>query len=153
MSGEYDKMNSYRGDVGTYDDIINLSHHMSKTHPHMPLSDRAAQFSPFAALTGHNEAIKETARLTHRRINLDEDAKTELDYKLCILSEQLDKHWDVTITYFQPDKVKDGGSYEHITGVIDKINKYNHSIVFEDGKSVNIEDIVEMDSDIFYRYM
>ena len=94
-----------------YDDIINLPHHVSDKHPQMTMHDRAAQFSPFAALTGHNDAIKETARLTDRRIELSEEVKEELSRKLLYIAENISDKPVVTISYFVEDKLKQGGEY------------------------------------------
>ena len=93
-----------------YDEIINLPHHVSKTRPQMPMSDRAAQFAPFAALTGYDSAIKETGRLTDEKIELDEEALTALDMKYQLLMDTFDDAPEVTITYFQPDERKAGGN-------------------------------------------
>ena len=94
-----------------YDSIMNLPHHVSKTRPQMPMSDRAAQFAPFAALTGYDSAIKETGRLTDERIELDEEALSALDMKYQLLMDTFDEAPEVTITYFQPDERKAGGKY------------------------------------------
>src|ERR1035437_4752031 len=94
-----------------YDDIIHLPHHISTTHPHMSAYDRAAQFAPFAALTGHDAAIAETARLTERRVELDEYSKADLNQRLCIIQDRMDEQPEVSITYFQPDQRKTGGAY------------------------------------------
>ena len=96
---------------GPYDDIINLPHPTSQRHPRMPIHDRAAIFSPFAALSGHGAAIAETARLTEQRIELDEDTRAELDRKQAVLLEHMDEQPEITITWFQPDERKDGGAY------------------------------------------
>ena len=101
-----------------YKDIINLPHHQSKTRKHMSMVDRAAQFSPFAALTGHSSSIAETARLTDRQIELTEGDKAIINEKLQMLSDYLKSEPVVTITYFEPDDKKSGGSYETITGVV-----------------------------------
>ena len=100
-----------------YDEIINLPHHISKTRPQMPMSDRAAQFAPFAALTGYDSAIMETGRLTDERIELDEEALTALDMKYQLLMDALNEAPKVTITYFQPDERKAGGKYASQVGV------------------------------------
>ena len=100
-----------------YNEIINLPHHVSKTRPQMPMSDRAAQFAPFAALTGYDSAIKETGRLTDERIELDEEALTALDMKYQILMDAFDDAPEVTITFFQPDERKAGGKYASQVGV------------------------------------
>lgn len=136
-------------DVNRYDDIINLPHHVSTKHPHMSLYDRAAQFSPFAALTGHDEAIHETARLTDKKLELNEDAKTRLNEKLQIIFENNRAETKVTITYFVPDERKNGGEYISYTGNIKKIDEYKRAIVMMDKSIIPIEQIMEIDSDIF----
>ena len=98
--------------MGNYEDIINLTHHVSKKHPQMSMHDRAAQFAPFAALSGHSEAIAETARLTDRKIELDEYEKMNLDEKLIVLQEHIRETPEINVTYFCPDDNKDGGRYE-----------------------------------------
>ena len=95
---------------GPYDDIINLPHPTSTKHPRMPMSDRAAIFSPFAALTGHAAAIQETARLTDQRMELDEDTRAELDRRQAVLLKYIAEQPEVTVIWFQPDERKDGGS-------------------------------------------
>ena len=100
-----------------YNEIINLPHHVSKTRPQMPMSDRAAQFAPFAALTGYDSAIKETGRLTDEKIELDEEALTALDMKYQLLMDVFDDAPEVTITFFQPDERKAGGKYASQVGV------------------------------------
>ena len=127
-----------------YDDIIHLPHHRSKKHAPMPLIDRAAQFSPFAALTGHDAAIKETARLTDRKIELDEYEIAVLDEKLQKIKEQLKVYPAVTLTYFQPDIRKDGGEYVTVTERVKKIDEYAKAMIMEDGTRILIEDIIEI---------
>lgn len=134
--------------TGAYDDIIDLPHPTSTKHPRMSAIDRAAQFSPFAALTGHDAAIRETARLTDRKIELDEDAKIELDRKLQIIAEHLPERPEVRITYFQADERKAGGSYEKIIGSIKKIDEFQRAVVFADGASIDIDDIIEIESTV-----
>ena len=114
-----------------YDEILSLPHHVSKTRPQMPMSDRAAQFAPFAALTGYDSAIKETGRLTDERIELDEEALTALDLKYQLLMEALDEAPKVTITYFQPDERKAGGKYLTATGAVKKAVSYTHLDVYK----------------------
>lgn len=125
-------------DEHRYDDIINLPHHVSSKHPHMPALDRAAQFSPFAALTGHDAAIKETARLTDEQVELDEERKEELDRQLQEIRTHLSEHPEVTITYFVPDERKDGGSYVTVTGRVKKLDEYEGRIILEDSTIVKI---------------
>ena len=127
-----------------YDDIINLPHHISKKHPQMTLEARAAQFAPFAALTGYGDEIRETARLTNRRIDLDEEAKSILDNKIQIILKQMLQKPTVTITYFIPDLKKDGGKYITIFGIIKRIDKYKQVIVLEDKTEVQINEIIDI---------
>ena len=128
-----------------YDDIINLSHHVSSRHPQMPMMNRAAQFSPFAALTGYDDAVRETARLTDEKIELDEYEKEELDRKIQWIGSHLDEHIPVSITYFQPDDKKVGGAYEEIVDTIRKINVYEHEILLTKGTKIPIMNILLMD--------
>ena len=127
-----------------YDDIIHLPHHRSRKHTPMPLIDRAAQFSPFAALTGHDAAIKETERLTDRKIELDEYEIAALDNILQQIRERLEKQPEITITYFQPDVRKAGGEYITVIGRVKKFDEYTKSLIMEDGKRILIEDIIEL---------
>lgn len=128
--------------MGAYDDIINLPHPSSAKHPRMPMSDRAAQFSPFAALTGHGAAIEETARLTDRRIELTEEEKTVLDEKLRLL---LETGGEGMITYFLPDERKDGGAYVAKLGTIKKIDPLEGRVILTDHTSIHIENILEIE--------
>ena len=128
-----------------YDDIINLPHHVSSRHPQMPMMNRAAQFSPFAALTGYEDAVRETARLTDEKIELDEYEKEELDRKIQWIGSHLDEHIPVSITYFQPDYRKAGGTYEEIIDTIRKINVYEHEILLTKGTKIPIMNILLMD--------
>lgn len=132
-----------------YDDIINLPHHVSKKHPQMSLHDRAAQFSPFAALTGHKAAINETARLTDEKQILSEDVIAKLNEQLNLIKENIGTNQTVTITYFVPDDKKSGGAYISNTGVVKKIDEYNHTVILTDKTVIPIEQISEMQSDIF----
>ncbi len=132
-----------------YDDIIGLPHPVSAKHPQMAREDRAAQFSPFAALTGYDAAISETQRLTEARRELDENQKVSLDEKMAILLEQLDEHPVVRITYFQADEKKDGGTYRTIEGVIRKVEEYEKRLRMEDGTRIPITDITAMESGVF----
>ena len=134
-------------DEHRYDDIIDLPHHVSRKHPQMPLMDRAAQFAPFAALTGHEAAIKETARLTEEEIELDENSKELLDLRLQKLQEHLAEQPTVTVTYFCPDEKKAGGSYETVTGKVKKVDGYAGELVFTDGRRVELKNIVELEEE------
>lgn len=131
-----------------YSDIIDMPHHVSTKHPRMSLEDRAAQFSPFAALTGHEDAIKETARITDEFVELDADKKQEIDEKLQMIRMALadNKEIKAQIIYFKPDGKKSGGSYENITGNIRKIDKYNGLIIFDDKTSIKIESVIDIDN-------
>ena len=131
--------------IGMYDDIINLPHHVSETHPQMPMRDRAAQFSPFAALTGYGAVIHETGRMTEPGIELGDDEVEEIDRKLNILSERICEHPKVTITYFKADDRKDGGAYLTAFGAIKKIDEYSHCVFFENGLKVPIGDLIEIE--------
>ena len=127
-----------------YDDIIHLPHHRSKKHAPMPLIDRAAQFSPFAALTGHDAAIKETARLTDRKIELDEYEIEVLDEKLRTIREHLNTNPEISVTYFQPDERKSGGQYVTVVGNVRKVDEYEQCLLLNDGTRIVIEDILEL---------
>ena len=135
--------------MGKYDDIINLPHHESTKHPKMPALDRAAQFLPFAALTGHNAAIMETARLTDNRMELDEVRKEELNEHLQLIKEHLVQKPQVSITYFVPDAQKEGGAYFTITGTIGKIEETQHQVIMENGTIIPMNDIYEIESSFF----
>lgn len=132
-----------------YVDIINLPHHVSKTRPQMPMSDRAAQFAPFAALTGYDSAVKETARLTETKIELDEEGLKDLNMKFQMLMDCLDDEPEVSITYFQPDELKAGGAYMTATGTIKKIDEYEHMVLMQDGLKIQIEAIIEIAGELF----
>lgn len=132
-----------------YDDIIHLPHPVSTTRPQMPISDRAAQFAPFAALTGHDAAIKETARLTDERVELDENAKALLDEKLRMIQDMLSLQPEVTVTYFQEDDKKVGGQYISVTGHVKKIDGYRQCIIMTDGEQISLRDIFEIEGDAF----
>ena len=127
-----------------YNEIINLPHHVSKTRPQMPMSDRAAQFAPFAALTGYDSAIKETGRLTDERIELDEEALTALDRKYQLLMDTLDDAPEVTITYFQPDERKAGGQYVSATGTVKKVDTFGRRILLQDGTRIPLDSVYDL---------
>ena len=133
----------------TYDDMIHLPHHVSTKHPHMAVSDRAAQFSPFAALTGHDAAIKETARLTDKRVEMDEYMKDVLSDKLRIILDRIKEHPQIVITYFQPDEKKDGGFYVTATGTVKKIDEYEGIVVMTGDTEIPFDEISSIDGQIF----
>ncbi len=132
-----------------YDDIIHLPHHVSAKRPRMADIDRAAQFSPFAALTGHGAAVKETARLTDKRIELDAYMKDSLNDRMQIISSQLKEHPEIEITYFQPDIKKKGGAYVTAIGTVKKIDEYERAIVMNDGTVISIDEVISIDGEIF----
>ena len=134
---------------GKYDDIIGLPHPTSSKHPRMPISERAAIFSPFAALSGHSAALAETARLTDQKIELDEDTKAELDRKQAILREHLTEQPEITVTWFQPDERKDGGAYVTVTGRLRKIDEAERALVLLDGTRVPLEHVMELERRCF----
>ena len=134
---------------GKYDEIMGLPHHVSRTRPQMPMSDRAAQFAPFAALTGYDAAIKETGRLTDERIELDVEALSALDMKYQLLMEALDEAPEVTITYFQPDERKAGGKYVSAVGTVKKIDDFERRITMRDGTRIPMDDVLSIDGELF----
>ncbi len=135
--------------MNEYEDIIHLPHHVSKKHSQMSMSARAAQFSPFAALTGYDAAVEETARLTDRRIELDEYEARHLDERIQMLSKHLQEHAEISITYFLPDARKDGGEYITITGSVKKIDNYERRIIMIDGTLIPIHDVIKVDGVLF----
>ena len=138
-------------DLHRYDDIINLPRHQSETRPRMSNYDRAAQFSSFAALTGHDKAIQETARLTNRKIELDEYTKEEINNKLRIIRDFLGTDPEVTITYFQPDEKKSGGAYLTVIECVKRIDEYEQTVVLTNNTSIPMEQIIEMKSHLFQK--
>ena len=132
-----------------YEDIINRPHHVSKARPQMSELERAAQFAPFAALTGYDAAIKETGRLTEERIELDEAALTALDLNSQILMDALDDAPVVTITYFQPDERKAGGKYVSAVGAVKKIDDFERRITMQDGAKIPMDDVLSIEGELF----
>ena len=126
-----------------YEDIINLPHHVSPKRRHMSLYDRAAQFAPFAALTGYDDAINETARFTDNLIEMDDNARTILDNKIAEIMG-IDSP-SVTITHFVPDSLKDGGQYTSSSGIIKKIDDYKKTIIMQDGLIISIQNILDIE--------
>ena len=144
-----------------YADIIDLPHHVSKCHPQMPMEKRAAQFSPFAAMVGHDAAIRETARLTEEQLELSEDEKAVIDGKLQMIQAHIKEQptgakqshhapapalahpcaSEVTVTYFQPDEKKSGGAYVTVTGFAKKVDDVSKLLLLQDGKAIPIKDI------------
>ncbi len=128
-----------------YMDILHLPHPVSDKHPRMSLYDRSAQFAPFAALTGHEEAIEETARLTEEKPELDEAQKERMDGLLQMIKENLAERPMVTLTYFIKDEKKSGGAYRTKTGRVEKMDDNSHVIIMEDGTKIEIEDLYEVE--------
>ena len=132
-----------------YDDIINLPHHVSKVHPQMTMYQRAAQFAPFAALNGHNAAIRETARLTDSQIELDGEDNDILNRRLAILREHLKEMPEITVTFFLPDAKKSGGAYATCTGNLRVIDDYEQNLIMKDGKKIALHYVLDIDSILF----
>lgn len=130
---------------GAYNDIIDLPHHVSDTRPQMSRLDRAAQFAPFAALTGYGAAIKEKARLTDERVELGEYELMELNAGIHMLMERIDEYPQVEITYFKPDEHKDGGAYLTVKSRAKRLNEYDRFILLEDGTEIPFDDIYKIE--------
>ena len=133
-----------------YEDIVDLPHHISKKHPQPTMADRAARFAPFAAITGYEEMVLEEARVTDERIEMDESSKAALNEKLNMILEFLDEQPEVSITYFEPDKRKAGGAYITVIGTVKRIDEYEHLVIMTDGKKINIDEIYNLQSELFY---
>lgn len=132
-----------------YDDIINLEHHVSQKHPQMSLDARAAQFAPFAALTGFDEQLKEAERLTNERKFINEDLREKLDNKLQIIQKQISVKPTITVTYFVYDLRKQGGSYRTVIGKVKKIDKYKNVVILENKTEIPIAEIIDINSNLF----
>lgn len=131
-----------------YKEIINLPHHVSEKRPHMSMIDRAAQFSPFAALTGHDAALDETARLTDTFIELDEDEKQIIGEKIRKLIDNIEEKTEITVIWFRPDEKKDGGAYLTVTGHLKKADILKHEIIMNNGTVIPMEFIYEIRGEI-----
>jgi len=127
-----------------YDDIINLPHHESKKHSRMSLEARSAQFAPFAALTGYDEAIKETARQTDKRIEINEELKKFLNEKLKLIKKEIHKKPKIIVTYFVPDSKKEGGKYITVKGNVIKIDEYKKKMILENNTEISISEIIDI---------
>ena len=138
-------MSEYYKEANRYDDIIQLPHHQSTKRAHMSLHDRAARFAPFAALTGHDAAIEETARLTEDEITLDDNAIADINEKLYEISQHLSERWRVSITYFRPDERKKGGKYLTDVGTIQKIKESEQLILMDSGVQIKMEQIIKIE--------
>ena len=136
-----------------YDDIIHLPHHVSPTRSRMSMIDRAAQFSPFAALTGYDAAIRETGRLTGQQIELSEDSRAALDHKQQLLLAHIDDLPEISVTYFVPDGRKPGGKYVTVSGYMRKIDDYQRTLVLTNGARIPLDAILELESELFHRML
>lgn len=134
--------------MNNYEDIINLPHHVSKKHPQMSIWSRSAQFAPFAALTGYDDAVKETARLTDKRLEIDEGLKNILNNKLQYILENKSLQPEITFTYFVYDNKKSGGKYIEKTGVVKKIDLNEKYIMLKDKTKISIDEIINITGDI-----
>ena len=132
-----------------YEDIINLPHHVSKTRPQMSMLDRAAQFSPFAALSGYDDAVKEAGRLTDNRVELEDEGQDLLDRKLQYLQEIIADRPEISVTFFIPDEKKPGGSYAILIGNLKRVDLYERLLVMTDGKKIPLDDIADIKGDCF----
>ena len=136
-------------EVGKYDDMIDMKNPTPTCRPRMSMVDRGAQFAPFAALTGYEAVVEEAARLTDARLELSEDMKTMLNYKMQIIVDNLEKEPFVMITYFVPDKRKVGGAYVEVSGIVERIDEYDRCVVMLDGNKIPIEQVRTLESEIF----
>ena len=136
-------------DIHRYDDIIGLPHHVSETRPRMPIIDRAAQFAPFAALTGYDAVIEECARLTEEKPELDEDSEAALNLRLTLLTDKIESQPEVTVTYFKPDSKKTGGAYVTVSGRATGLDKYEHNLILNDVIEIPVGDILSIESKLF----
>ncbi len=134
--------------MSNYEDIINLTRPKSK-HPHLGIDSRAAQFAPFAALTGYDSAVKETARLTKKKIELSDELKEVINCKLNYIENNIKDKNIITVTYFIKDDKKDGGRYDNCSGIIKRINNVERFIKFEDNKLIKFDDILSLDGEVF----
>ncbi len=132
-----------------YRDIISLPHHVSDKHPQMSMLERAAQFSPFAALTGYEAAVREAGRLTCTRTELDEHMQEQLDCKLRLLRDTIGEGAETTVTYFIADGKKDGGEYVTVCGQVRKFDSLTGVMTLDDGTRIPINDILEIEGEIF----
>ena len=131
--------------IDNYEDIINLPHHISKKYPRMSLEARSAQFAPYAALTGYDEVLAETARITNRRIEIDENLKTIIDSKLQIIRENIKNKPLISVVYFVPDLKKNGGKYVTVNGNVKKIDEYRNVLVLDDSMEIEVKEIIQLE--------
>ncbi len=136
-------------DAHRYDDIIDLPHHEPTTRPRMAMENRAAQFSPFAALTGYDDATREEARLVDMKQELSEDMKDMIDAKLAVIEQHIKEQPEISVTYFQPDEKKTGGRYTTVSGNVKKLDGVEHVIIMADGTKIPIGDVRLIGGDLF----
>ncbi|MGN0425117.1 MAG: hypothetical protein ACI4FY_07350 [Acetatifactor sp.] len=134
-----------------YEDILHRSRPVSEKHPPMDRANRAAQFSPFAALTGYEEAIQETARLTDTRIELDEGEKEQLDAKLAFLLQATGER-RIRVTYFEPDPLKEGGSYVTEEGVFRKLDPVKNTLLLDGQREIPFSEVIDLSGDVLDQY-
>lgn len=135
--------------MNKYKDIINLPHKQSTRRAHMPLLDRAAQFAPYAAFTGLDDAIKETGRQTDEQVILSEESLNELNRRYQVLAESIGEDNEIQVTYFVPDATKKGGSYISARGIVKKVDEAEHLILLRDGTKIPMENILFLEGTIF----
>ena len=138
--------------MSRYDDIINLSHHVSKTRKPMSMADRAAQFAPFAALSGHNEALVETERHTSPKEILSQDELDRISARLTCVIEHMTERNELSFVYYVPDEVKDGGKYVELTGIPRRNDEYERVLVMSDGRLLLIDNILTITGKLFDDY-
>ncbi len=138
--------------MSRYDDIINLPHHVSKTRKPMSMADRAAQFAPFAALSGHNEALAETVRQTSPKEILSQDELDRLSARLTCVIEHMTERNELSFVYYVPDEVKDGGKYVELTGIPKRYDEYERVLVMSDGRMLPIDNILTITGKLFDDY-
>lgn len=138
--------------IEKYKDIIYKKHPTSMKHPRMSMESRAAQFAPFAALTGHDASIRETARLTHRKLDISQEEQDKLNLKFQIVEDHMEKDFVFTFTFFVPDLRKDGGAYISKTDSVKKIDFNQGHIILNNNEILNIKDIVNITGEIFSKY-
>lgn len=132
-----------------YGDIIDMPHHQSEKRPHMSLSDRAAQFAPFAALRGYEDEISETARQTDKKLELDNDTAALLNERLHIIIESIKSEPEISLTYFIPDDKKEGGKYVSSTGKVRRVDEIQRFIQFKDETKISIDNLLRIEGKIF----
>lgn len=138
--------------MSRYDDIINLPHHVSKSRKPMSMTDRAAQFAPFAALSGHNEALAETVRQTSPKEILSQDELDRLSARLTCVIEHMTERNELSFVYYVPDEVKDGGKYVELTGIPKRYDEYERVLVMSDGRMLLIDNILTITGKLFDDY-